>query len=431
MKKILHLVLLVTLSFSITSWGDTPPQKTVPIDSIAAIIDEEIILTSELETELKHVKRRIKENNIEAPQQSILIKQVLESLVLRQLQISEANKRGITVDNITLNETIRKLASQNKLSLDEFRRKLITDNIDYETYRKELHKDILINRLLQGAVYNRIAISKREVEDFIKAQRFQNNKILYLLSHIQLSIPEAADSNTVETIENRAKDIYKRLSDGEDFAKMAIAESKGQSALNGGDIGWLRMSEMPALFTDPVQTLKINEASKPIRAPRGFHIIKLRDTKGIARRIVKQVHARHILIKTDTLDTDKKVRKQLSGIRQQIIDGADFSKLAIKLSDDPGSSSDGGDMDWNSPSIFVGQFSKVINTLPKNKISEPFKTQYGWHIAEVLGWRDYDKTNEYAFNDAYQKLHERKAKIEEDLWLRRLRDDAYVELRIE
>lgn len=405
--------------------------KVELIDSIAAIVDESIILTSELETELARVKKRISERNIDKLDEAALKKQVLESLILRQIQIAEAKKRGITVDNITLNETVRNIAAKNKLSLEQFRRQLLADGINYEQYRDELRSDILINRLLQGAVYNRIAISKREVEDFIKTQHSQNNKIQYLLSHIQLSIPEAANNEKVAEVEERAMSIYKRLSNGEDFAKIAITESEGQTALDGGDIGWLRVSELPALFANEVQSLNPDEISKPIRAPRGFHIIKVRDTKGIKRKIVKQVHARHILLQTDTLNTDDKVRKKLLEIRQQIINGDDFAELAKEHSQDPGSGSEGGDMGWNEPDVYVGQFAQVMNTLPKNKISQPFKTQYGWHIAQVLGWRNYDKTNEYEFGEAYRKLHKRKARIEEELWLRRLRDDAYVELRID
>ena len=426
----LCLTALILLVLPITSHL-AQKQDLVLIDKIVAVVDDSIILASELDAEYAKVIERIKKNkSFEMPDETALRKQVLENLIIRQLQISDAKRRGITVDDYTLNESLRNIAANNKLSLEGFRQKLIADGYDYVQFREELRDDLMVNRLRRGMVYSRVSISEDEAKDFLKAQKSKDKRIQYLLSHIQVSIPDAANAETIKAIENKIIAIYQRLNKGENFAKIALTESDSQSALEGGDLGWLNFAQIPSLFVNEVQSLAIGDISKPIRAPRAFHIIKLNDTQGIKRRIVKQVNARHILMETDTLRTDEKVRKELLDIRQQIIDGEDFGELASTHSKDAGSSANGGKLGWSEPKAYVPEFARVLNSLPVNKISEPFKSQYGWHIVEVLSWRDYDQTADYELDQAYQILHEQKARLEEELWLRRLRDEAYVELRL-
>jgi len=275
-----------------------------------------------------------------------------------------------------------------------------------------------------------VVVSEQEIDDFLAGMQGRNDDIQYLVSHIQISIPEAAHPEEIQASEKKAEEVYQRLLKGEDFAQLAITNSDARDALEGGDLGWNRLSELPSVFTKPLATLKPGEFSRPVRSPRGFHILKLHETKGVKRHVIKQAHVRHILMKPNARASDDQVHDKIGDLRSQIQQGTDFAKLAMQFSEDPGSKDKGGDLGWNEPSIFARQFENVVNTLPLNKTSEPFKTDYGWHIIQVLGWRDYDNTVEYQREQAHRAIYRRKAAIEEEMWLRRLRSEAYIDYRM-
>lgn len=400
------------------------------LDGIAAVVNEGVVLESELNDEYNNIVQYIRANKIEMPPVNVLKKQVLDRLIVEHLQLQEAEKYGLEVDDTTLNEALRQIADRNNLSLEEFRKTLLKEGKDYLEYRENVRKEITLNQLTQSVINSRVVVSEAEVDDYLANSQDANDSE-YLISQIQISIPEAATSDVIKNAEEKANAIFEKLRGGADFAQLAIAESDGRNALEGGDLGWNRLNALPARFTKEILEMKVGDYSRPIRSPRGFHILLLRDTKGIQRHVIKQVNARHILIKPNTLLTDEQARKKLAGIRQQILDGADFAKLAEENSDDPGSAAKGGELDWAEPRAYVAQFQHVVETLPLHKISEPFKTQHGWHIVEVLGRRDYDATIEYQRWQARQDIYKRKAAVEEELWVRRLRDEAYVEYRID
>ena len=400
------------------------------LDRIVAVVNKNVILESELNDNVKTIKEQLA-GKVELPPDNVLKKQVLERLIVERLQLDEADSYGITVDDTTLNENIRAIAAHNKLTLDGLRRKLESDGLDYEAFRREQKKEMILNELRRNLIGSRVKISEAEVDEYMASQDNENNDSEYLVSHIQISLPEDADQETVQQARQRADAIYERLQKGEDFSKLAVAESDGRSALEGGDLGWHKLSELPKQFATELRIMTPGDISKPFKMSSGFNILKLRQTRGIKRVIVKQVQVRHILMTTDKLNSDEQVRRKLVDIRKQILDGADFGAQAAKYSRDNGSAATGGELDWTEPGMFDPQFKKVIETLPVGKISEPFKSGYGWHIAEVLGWRDYDKTVDIARNTAYQGLFQRKAMIEEDLWVRRLRSEAFVDIRLD
>ncbi|MBN1378298.1 MAG: peptidylprolyl isomerase [Gammaproteobacteria bacterium] len=430
-RPVKKFIFLSTILVAIHGAAETAnTAREIPIDSIVAVVNKDVILKSELDKSVGMIKSQLS-GKIELPPDEIIRKQMLERLIIERLQLDEADSYGVTVDDTTLNEDLQSLARHNQLTLEGLRQKLLKDGIDYETFRAERRKEITLQRLKQGLIGGRVRVSAAEVDEYLASQENENDNSEYLVSHIQISIPEDADSDTIKNLKNKADAIHARLLSGEDFAKIALAESDGRTALEGGSLGWHKLSELPKQFATELRNLSPGKITNPFQMSQGIHILKLVETKGIKRVIVKQVHARHILLATDKLNTDDQVRQQLNGYRTQILNGADFKKLAEEHSRDTGSAANGGDLGWAEPARYEPRFRKVVETLPVGKISQPFQSQYGWHIVEVLGWRDYDKTVDLARNTAYQDLYERKAMIEEDLWVRRLRSEAFVDIRPE
>lgn len=430
MRKVPFSVLAALVLLFSASAPAQQEQQAQLLDGIAAVVNQNIILKSELAREMRLVYQRLNEQGMEAPPVDVLQKQVLERLVVRELQLQEAARQGLTIDDITLDETVRNIAANNNMSIEQFRRHLESQGDDYRQFRSDLRQDILIDRLRRQAVHSRILISEQEVDDYLAAGE-ENDTSRYLLSHIQVSLPEASDAEAIARARERAEALYQRILDGESFAQLAVSESDGRHALEGGDLGWRTLNELPAQFATEVRRLKIGDVSKPFRTPRGFHLLKLHDTQGVERHMVRQVNARHILLTPNMLKSDDDIRRELADLRQQILDGAGFAELAREHSEDPGSVNKGGELGWAQPDRYTPAFSQVLERLPVGKVSEPFKSPYGWHIVEVLGWRNYDNTVEHQRAQARETLFKRKAGIEEELWLQRLRDEAYVDYRLD
>ncbi len=400
-----------------------------PLDGIIAVVNDGIILRSELVEEKQRIQANARAGR-QFPAEDIFNRQILEHLIITELQLQEARKRGITIDDTTLNQALRRISASKNLSLEQYRQKVINDGIDYVALREELRKELVIKRITQGLVYRGITVSDQELRDYIANQQSQKPDVEYLLSLIQVSIPEESDEETKLAAEQKAEKIYQDLLAGKDFADLAKAESDGRNAANGGDLGWTSLNALPAIFTKDIANLNIKEFSKPIYSSRAIHILYLRDTKGIERTVVKQYRARHILIEQNAILDDAGAHKKITQIRQDILDGTPFTKLANEHSTDSGTASKGGDLGWSEPGTFVKEFTDVLLSLPKNKVSEPFKTQFGWHIMELIGTRDFDKTMELELDQAYGKIFMRKAQVEEDLWIKRIRDEAYIDIRI-
>jgi peptidyl-prolyl cis-trans isomerase SurA len=356
---------------------------------------------------------------------------VLDRLILQEIQAQHAKRVGLTVSDEQLNSALQEIASRNKIPFDQLPTALAAQGVDYKQYREGMRKELTLSTLRQRDVIAHINVSPHELEQFLTRQQTSAANDEFNVSHILLSLPEAATPQQLEEITHKAQDLAARASKGEDFGQLAIANSNSQTALDGGQLGWRKGTQLPQFILDLVARMKPGAVSEPVRTPSGFHIVKLNERRsGEAPVIINQIHVRHILMKPNELDDDETVRQKLSKVRDRIMKGEDFGGIASTASTDPGSAPDGGDLGWSGPGTFVPEFDKAIADLKVNEISEPFKTRYGWHIVQMLGTRTYDSTDDVRRQRAFAAIRESKADEETELWLRRLRDEAFVEIKM-
>jgi peptidyl-prolyl cis-trans isomerase SurA len=401
------------------------------LDRIAAIVNDGLVLKSELDAQMDSVTKRLTEQKVELPTQSVLRQQVLDRLILQEIQAQQAKRVGLTVSDEQLNGALQEIAARNKIPFDQLPTALAAQGVDYKLYRDSMRKELTLNTLRQRDVIARITVTPHELDQYLARQQSAAANDEFNVSHILLSLPAAATPQQLTDISQKAQELVARANKGEDFGQLAIANSNSQTALDGGQLGWRKGSQLPQFILDLVTKMKPGDISAAVRTPSGFHIVKLNERRGgEAQVIVNQVHVRHILMKTNELDDDETVRQKLSKLRERILAGEDFAGIASTSSQDPGSAPDGGDLGWSGPGTFVPEFDKGIGDLKPNEISEPFKTRYGWHIVQVLGTRTYDSTDDVRRQKAFAAIRESKADEETELWLRRLRDEAFVEIKI-
>lgn len=407
-----------------------------PLNRIVAVVNGQVLTQNELKNELLAVRQQLRQQGITPPREEILNKQVLERLITTQVQLQNAEQIGIVVDDETLNSTISNIAAQNNLTLAEFREVLQRDGFKFTVFREDIRKEITNRRLRQRQVESRITVTTQEIDDFIATQKAQGNVSSdYHLGHILVSLPEGATPEQIKAARSKALGIQDQLKGGADFRQTAIAISDGRQALQGGDIGWRKTGELPTLFADVVVQMKVGDISEPIRSASGFHLITLFDFRDAERHIVEQVHARHILIKAksedENADSTFAPEAKLNELRARIEAGEDFALLAKEFSDDVGSAQNGGDLDWVGPGVMVKPFEEVIFSLKNGELSAPFESQFGWHLAQVLDRREFDDTEAHNNAKVRDLIYQRKSEEEYLSWLRKLRDEAYVEYRLD
>jgi peptidyl-prolyl cis-trans isomerase SurA len=404
----------------------------VLLDRVAATVNEGVVLQSELEEQMYIIASRMREQKVDLPAQNVLQRQVLDRLVLQELQMQRANRAGIKVPDETLNNALADVAKQNGIKLTELPDALAAQGIEYSGYREQLRKELAMQILRQRDVFSRINVSPREVEQFLERQKkMPSDANEYHVSHILIAVPQAATPEDLEESAKKSEEVYQKATSGEDFGRLAVQYSNAQTALEGGDLGWRKGSELPTFLGEVIASMKAGDVTKPMRTPSGYHIIKLNEMKGGSQVIVNQVNARHILIKPNELQDDATVQQKLSSIRDRILNkGENFAAVASVVSEDPGSAAEGGDLGWTSPGTFVPEFEKTLAQLQPDEISEPFRTQFGWHIIQLLGRRQFDTTDQIKHTQAFNAIRESKADEETELWLRRLRDEAYVEYKL-
>jgi len=402
------------------------------LDKVAAVVNDGVVLQSELEEQVLVIAQRLKQQGQELPAQSVLRQQVLERLVLQEIQMQRAKRAGIRVNDEQLNAAVADVAQRNGIPLAQLPAALAQQDIDYAAYRDGIRKELTLSILRQRDVIQKINVAPRELEQFLEKQKGRPSELNeYDLSHILIAVPQAATTAQLEEASRRANDVYERANKGEDFSRLAIAYSNSQTALEGGALGWRKGPEIPTVLVDLVAGLKPGGVSEPLRTPSGYHIVRLNEVRGAdVQTVEQQVKARHILLKPTEIQDDATVEQRLRGVRERILKGEDFAGLAKTLSEDPGSGTEGGDLGWTGPGAFVPEFEKVLDSLAENEISQPFRTQFGWHIIQLLGRRQFDNTDELRRQRAFAQLRESKADEETELWLRRLRDEAYVENKI-
>jgi peptidyl-prolyl cis-trans isomerase SurA len=412
---------------SLTAANSAPYEA---LDRVVAVVNTDIVAQSELDARIDDITRQLLDQRRRIPPQDILARQVLDRIVIEKLQLQRAESLGIRVDDETLNRTVQRIAAENGLTLHQFRETLERDGYDFEKFRADIRREIVIRRLQERQVHQRILITEQDIENFLASDAFESGADFeFHLAHILVALPEAATPEQLAEGTKRLETIQDMLRTDKTFAEVAIEYSDGQQALEGGDLGWRKGAELPTLFADVVPDLAVNDISQPIRSPSGLHIIKLLDKRGGSQHMIRQTLARHILIKPNALTTEEQAQQLLQELTRRIDGGEAFEDLAREYSDDAGTAVDGGQLKWLKPGETVPAFEKVMNHLEQGEISAPFRSPFGWHIVQVLGRRNIDDTDDFQRQQAREALMQRKISEETELWLRRLRDEAYVDYR--
>ena len=420
--------LICLLVLSVTSHA----ADITPLDSIVAVVNEDVITQVELKDEFTSIVKTLKQKQTKLPAANILGKQVLDRMILERVQMDLADRTGIKVDETTLNMAINRIAAQNNLSISEFRESLNQEGISFQRFRDEIKKQIVLKRLIQRNVINKINVSDQEIDDFLFNIDKQGGGLdqEYHIKHILIAVPEASSPRVIKKAHEKATKLVKELRAGKDFSATALAVSDGQNALEGGDLGWRKTGEVPSMFADGIRAMNKGDISNPIRSPSGFHIITIVDKKGGQKHIVTQTNARHILIKPSIVESSEQVTNRLHRIRTRIINGEDFATMAKAYSEDTASAARGGDLGWFKPGTMVPEFDQAVEQLQVGDISDVIQTNFGYHIIEVLGRRSHDDADELIREKARNVIKTRKIAEEKEAFYRRIRDEAFIDIRL-
>ncbi len=408
------------------------PREPVPIDRIVAVVNNSVITEYELNARVNQVLRQLARQKTAAPPRAVLERQLLERMITERALAQRAEETNIRIDGAQLDRAIARIAQQNGMDLAGFRAAVEKDGIDFAAFREQIRNEMAIARLREREVDNRITVTEAEIDNYLAnpaLQEQQQNE--YLLAHILISTPDGASPDRLQALKDKADKALAELRAGADFAQVSAAYSNAQNALEGGLLGWRSDGQLPSLYVSAARALKPGQISEVLRSPNGFHIVKLVDRRGKdAQLLIRQTHARHILIKTNEVVSDQDARNRLVQLKERIDNGQDFAELARLHSDDL-SASRGGDLGWLNPGDTVPPFERVMDSLKPGEVSEPIQTPFGWHLIQVLERRDQDVTQERRRLDARRALRERKSDEAFDSWLRQIRDSAYVEIRLE
>ena len=403
----------------------------IPLDKIIAIVDDNIITQIELDERIKLISQQLKQQGSRLPSKDNLRKQILERLILEKLQLEMAKKTGIRINDEMVNSVIANIARENRLSMDKFRQVLKKDGFEFADFRENIRREVTISRLRKMRVENKVNISEQEIDNYLNQHlKGKSANDEYHLRHILIATPEAATPAQIENAQKKAEKVVSDLIEGSDFSQKAIAVSNDELALKGGDLGWRKTAQLPTFIASVASKMRKNEIQGPLRSASGFHIIKLQDKRSNRQKhIINQTLARHILIRPTQVLSQEEARLRLEGILQRIKSGGDFASLARASSDDKAAAAEGGSLGWVSPGSMVPAFEEEMNKLKPGEISEPFMTQYGWHIVQVLSRRKHDNTQQFQRSQAINLIRKRKTEEAIQDWLRRLRAEAYVDYR--
>ena len=443
LKNILYSISLLTILLlsASQSWSQTRELGGTGelLDGVAAVVDSGVVLTSELRLRVAVVLENMRlvqeqtppEQRQPLPPVSVLEEQVLEQLILQQIQLQRAERFGIVVNDEMLNQALTSVAQDIGLTLESLPSALAAESIDYAIYRQDTREQMILDQLQQRDVYASIVVSPREMDLCLaRSSTSLAEDVDYNISHILIGLPSNSTQEAVDDASAQVEEIYARLEAGEEFSQLAITISDGQTALEGGSLGWRKGYQLPTLFADIVIAMEPGDLSEPIQSGSGFHIVQLNETRGAQVVIVDQLRVRHILLRPNEIMDGDATKQRLAGIREQLLAGDEFAPIAQAVSEDPGSAADGGDLGWVESGVFVPEFEQVLNSLQLNELSEPFETRYGWHLLEATDSRSYDTTEEIKEQRCVDQIRASKVEEERELWLRRLRDQAFVEYRL-
>jgi peptidyl-prolyl cis-trans isomerase SurA len=403
------------------------------IDSVAAVVDNSVVLESDITEIVERVKRNAETQGQTLPSDAALRTQAIERLIMTSLQLQMAQRMGMQISDAQLDDTIRNIAQGENLSLDAFRQRVSSEEGNYERFRERLRDEMITGEVVRANVQRRIYISQQEIDSVIKLMEEQGtSNEQYNLGHILIAIPSQASTEDISAAKERADKVLELLREGSDFKRIAIASSSGANALEGGELGWMNINEMPTLFSEAIRGRKKTDLIGPLRSGAGFHILTIFDIRGENVADITEVKSRHILIKPSIILSEDRARSMLAEFATKVRAGeADFAELAKQHSEDPGSKLNGGDLGWSEPTVFVPAFRDTLNRLQMNEISEPFRTEHGWHIAQVLDKRTVDATADKKREQVYRMLFNRRYNEEASNFMRELRSEAHIEVMSE
>ncbi len=403
--------------------------QTKSLDSIVAVVDENVIMRSELDQAIVGVSERIRLSGGQMPAKDLLEKQVLENLITSKLQTQRAMQTGIRVSDTEIDNSLSRVAQQNSASIDQLRSAIEQDGFDFAEFRQTIREDIMQQKLRQRIANSMVTISESEIDLLLESQNLDGGE--FLLSHILISIPEGATPAQLAEGSDKVNDVYRRLQDGMDFKSAAISYSESPEAIEGGELGWRDLNSIPRYFAESISPLAIGQTTEPMRSPAGFHIFRVDDRRERGKVIVREYHARHIMLRISELLSARQAMDKIMDIKRQLDDGADFAEMARHESDDSSTANLGGDLGWFEPNMYGERMRSTLEGLKVNQISEPFQTEVGWHIAQFLGEREEDRTTESIRNNARNQIMQRKSELEVNKFIRQMRDEAYVEIRLD
>jgi peptidyl-prolyl cis-trans isomerase SurA len=426
------LFIVAALALLVPSAGVA--QRLTPVDRIVAVVNKDVVTLTELNEQTAAAERQLRRQGTPLPARTDFQRQLLERLVLQKAQLQLARESGIRVDELQLDRAIQRIAEGNRMTLAGFRQALESDGVEFDRFREEVREQILLTRLREREVDDKIQVSDSEIDLVLEqAKAAGSERVEYDVAHILVRVPEQAVPERIEEARRKAEKARAEARAGADFAKLAATYSDGPDALRGGSLGWRQKERLPELFSAALAGMGPGEVSEVLRSPAGFHVLKLVDQRGVGMQgaPVTQTHARHILVRTNEIVSETDARRRLSDLRERIVTGgADFAELA-KLHSEDGSAARGGDLDWVHPGDTVPEFEREMNALKPGEISQPTKTPFGWHLIQVLERRTADLSAERQRFQARQVLRARKSDEAYQEWLRQLRDQIYVELRLE
>ena len=397
------------------------------LDKVVAIVNDGVITSSELDKQVELSKKQIQAQNVQMPQESVLRKQVLQHLIDVDLQLQMAKQNGITVDSIELNSAIERIATMNHITLAQLREEITKQGMSWKEYRNNIRKEMLISHLQQKAVGKDISITNEQVDQYLKTAKTDNTQLTYHLQNIVIPLNEEPTTEQLKKARTNAENLLVKIRKGEDFSRLAIEESSGEVALEGGDLGERHLAELPEIFAKEVIKMKVGQVVGPLRTGNGYQLIKLVAIGGENQQhIITQTHVRHILLKPDASMLPSESMKQVNNLYQQLKSGKDFALMAKQYSLDAASAVKGGDLGWVNPGELVPEFEKAMNELPLHKVSEPVKTQFGWHFIEVIARKQKDDSEAFKKQQVRQFLQQRKFAEAVHNWQQHLRSEAYV-----
>ncbi|ALN17642.1 PpiC-type peptidyl-prolyl cis-trans isomerase [Ectopseudomonas mendocina] len=409
----------------------TAQAQVRPLDRVVAIVDNDVVMQSQLDARLREVQQTIDKRGGALPPEHVLSQQVLERLIIENIQLQIGDRSGIRITDEELNQAMGTIAQRNGMSLEQFRDALARDGLSYADARDQVRREMIISRVRQRRVAERIQVTDQEVQNFLASDlgKMQLSEE-FRLANILIPVSEGASSSEIQAADRQAQELYQQLQQGADFGQLAVSRSASENALEGGEMGWRKAGQLPPPFDSMISQLNPGEVTEPVRTPGGFIILKLIEKRGGDTQVRDEVHVRHILIKPSEIRSEEETRRLVERLYQRIVDGEDFAELAKSFSEDPGSALNGGDLNWIDPNALVPEFREVMNNTASGELSKPFKSPYGWHVLQVMGRRATDSSAQFREQQAANLLRNRKYDEELQAWLRQIRDEAYVETKL-